>query len=55
MKIVKENINFERGESPKTSMNLGMEAQIANFVKEHQDEFMEGNLQKSYYIWACAD
>jgi ankyrin repeat protein len=56
MKALKiyETINFERGIDPKTSMNIGIEAQIANLVKEHQDEFAEGELQKSDYLWACA-
>jgi ankyrin repeat protein len=54
MKLVRENINFERGIDPKISMDIGMDAQIDNFVKHHQDEFMEGNLQKTDYIWVCA-
>ena len=34
MKIVRESINFERGQDPKTAMGVGLQAQIDNWLDE---------------------
>lgn len=36
--IIREYINFERGSNPKKAMNIGMEAQIENFMEEFSNE-----------------
>lgn len=41
MKLVKETINFERGQNPKTSMEIGTHAKIKEWLNkaEYYDKY----------------
>jgi ankyrin repeat protein len=48
-KFIYESLNFERGQDPKVSIGIGMEAELQNFVTEN---FPRG--KTSYYLNYCA-